>query len=454
MWDSDAERFDEGVTGVDESTKYGNLRSIRCFKRGKKRGEGSFGTVYECQEAVGGYHPKDVRLCSKVLNVSAMREVELTEQHDEDDEEEEFAQAFAARMAIREVSNMQLARGIDPKGNGLKRSACEKLSLNGLLIDGRNAILPLLEVVQNSLGAPVLIVPQRDLDLSALIKKKHRGIPLAVTRHVARAVLTATAHLHALGIFHRDIKPANVLLCARTGAVQLCDFGTSRLLPAARKVTGRLSPGASRITLSYRSPEVLLGDVGYGLAVDVWSAGVTLAECWLGGHLLKQCSGVIGAMNEVISLVGWPPTEAEWPNHASLPALQLFNLSGAQANLPEVLRRRFDDSPPPTINAEAPHDAAGSLCNRASRTPSRRMFSESLSPPGSPQHRLDAGLPASLPPQPSPADVADGTALLLSLLSRSPFTRPSAASALNHPFSAADLPPPADVAAFFATATT
>lgn len=70
------------------------------------------------------------------------------------------------------------------------------------------------------------------------------------------------------------------------GHVKIADFGLSRFY----------WPGENRpytngvITLWYRPPELLLGEIIYGPAVDVWSCGCILAELFLRKPLFQVYS--------------------------------------------------------------------------------------------------------------------------------------------------------------------
>lgn len=96
-------------------------------------------------------------------------------------------------------------------------------------------------------------------------------------------------------VIHRDIKPENLLL-SKNGVLKLCDFGFARAL--ARPGSKNTDYVATRW---YRAPELLVGDVDYGKAVDIWAAGSLFAEI-LNGHPLlvrgeignkKQCCPVL-----------------------------------------------------------------------------------------------------------------------------------------------------------------
>ncbi|KAK8167661.1 kinase-like domain-containing protein [Phyllosticta citrichinensis] len=62
-------------------------------------------------------------------------------------------------------------------------------------------------------------------------------------------------------------------------------------------------------TLDYRAPEMLLGASRYTFAIDMWSAGITIAELLLLKSLLPG-EGLLDQLNQVILLIGFPPPEA------------------------------------------------------------------------------------------------------------------------------------------------
>lgn len=120
----------------------------------------------------------------------------------------------------------------------------------------------------------------------ALQVAKSINDPVAFIQKAALQLFSALCFLHANGIAHRDVKPTNILLeTDETKDVQLIDFGTCFLSE------NRYSPGddgkgglASEVgTGAYRAPECLLSPLnGYDpYKVDIWQAGVTLAEFFL-----------------------------------------------------------------------------------------------------------------------------------------------------------------------------
>jgi serine/threonine-protein kinase len=90
---------------------------------------------------------------------------------------------------------------------------------------------------------------------------------LRLMRSVCRAVQTAHQQL----IVHLDLKPSNILV-TQNGRVKLLDFGTAKLVDAARQ-----TPGTPSLTLLYASPEQLRGGPP-SVACDIYSLGIILYE--------------------------------------------------------------------------------------------------------------------------------------------------------------------------------
>ncbi|XP_020167811.1 mitogen-activated protein kinase kinase kinase 5 [Aegilops tauschii subsp. strangulata] len=101
----------------------------------------------------------------------------------------------------------------------------------------------------------------------------------SVVRNFTRHILNGLAFLHSQKIMHRDIKGANLLVDVN-GVVKLADFGMAKHLSTA-------APNLSlKGTPYWMAPEVvqatLVKDVGYDLAVDIWSLGCTIIEMFTG----------------------------------------------------------------------------------------------------------------------------------------------------------------------------
>eukprot|EP00792_Barthelona_sp_PAP020_P002476 TRINITY_DN13976_c0_g1_i1.p1 TRINITY_DN13976_c0_g1~~TRINITY_DN13976_c0_g1_i1.p1 ORF type:complete len:387 (+),score=72.46 TRINITY_DN13976_c0_g1_i1:48-1208(+) len=104
-------------------------------------------------------------------------------------------------------------------------------------------------------------------------------------KHVIQGLLRALDYLHKHGVIHRDIKTANILI-NRDSSVKLTDFGLARQFVDD---TGRIRYNVHMtnrvITSNYRPPELFYGAITYGPEVDIWSAGIVLAELLAPGFL-------------------------------------------------------------------------------------------------------------------------------------------------------------------------
>ncbi|XP_075400310.1 cyclin-dependent kinase-like 2 isoform X2 [Tenrec ecaudatus] len=99
-------------------------------------------------------------------------------------------------------------------------------------------------------------------------------------------IINGIGFCHSHNIIHRDIKPENILV-SQSGVVKLCDFGFARTLAAPGEVyTDYVA------TRWYRAPELLVGDVKYGKAVDVWAVGCLVTEMLMGEPLFPGDSDI------------------------------------------------------------------------------------------------------------------------------------------------------------------
>ncbi|XP_008067241.1 cyclin-dependent kinase-like 2 [Carlito syrichta] len=112
------------------------------------------------------------------------------------------------------------------------------------------------------------------------------GLEYEVVQKHLFQIINGIGFCHSHNIIHRDIKPENILV-SQSGVVKLCDFGFARTLAA---------PGEAYTdyvaTRWYRAPELLVGDVKYGKAVDVWAIGCLVTEMLMGEPLFPGDSDI------------------------------------------------------------------------------------------------------------------------------------------------------------------
>ncbi|ORC88882.1 protein kinase [Trypanosoma theileri] len=110
-----------------------------------------------------------------------------------------------------------------------------------------------------------------------VLKRHSRKFNEEMLAYVARELLQGLEHLHASKMLHRDIKPANVLANSE-GEVKIADFGVAK-----RFSGGDVETLSAQGSVVYMSPERINGQP-YSFSSDIWSVGLTIAECALGRY--------------------------------------------------------------------------------------------------------------------------------------------------------------------------
>ncbi|XP_057873012.2 mitogen-activated protein kinase kinase kinase 5 isoform X2 [Cryptomeria japonica] len=104
------------------------------------------------------------------------------------------------------------------------------------------------------------------------ILREYGPLQEPVIRIYTRQILSGLAYLHSTNTVHRDIKGAN-LLVDTSGRVKLADFGM------AKHISGPACPRSFKGSPYWMAPEIMTqGSPGHDLAVDIWSLGCTIIE--------------------------------------------------------------------------------------------------------------------------------------------------------------------------------
>ena len=152
-----------------------------------------------------------------------------------------------------------------------------------------------------------------DTDLKKIIdihSKKNEKLTQKEIKSYLYQLLKGVAYIHKHKIIHRDLKPGNLLI-TKDNILKIADFGLARsyALPI-RNFTNNV------VTLYYRPPDVLLGNMDYTTDIDIWSIGCIFAEMVLLSPLFKTSENLM--VDHIFHFLG-TPTEETYPKLEFLP---------------------------------------------------------------------------------------------------------------------------------------
>ncbi|KAF9900263.1 Cyclin-dependent kinase 10 [Linnemannia zychae] len=241
---------------------FGTSRVVDDFEKLNKVGEGTYGVVYRAKD-------------KKTNEIVALKRIRMEREND-----------------------------------GLPISSLREIKLLKTLRHD-NIVLVKEVAVGNDLDQIFLVMEYCEQDMAALMDNVKKPYTPAEVKCLMYQLLKGIEYCHDHFVIHRDLKLSNLLLNSQ-GILKIADFGLARSfgLPS-RPMTPKV------VTLWYRAPELLFGDLNYTTAVDMWSAGCIF------GELLKHAPLLPGKVEKqqvdlIIELLG-TPHEKIWQGFNKLP---------------------------------------------------------------------------------------------------------------------------------------
>lgn len=250
-------------------------RSVDVFEKLKQIGEGTFGKVYMAKNK----ETNEIVALKKVLMAN---------------EKEGFP--ITAIREIKILKELHHSNVVQLKEIVTSKDAYENKDKQGIY----------------------MVFEYMDHDLTGLMLsegKNWKPTPAQIKCYM-KQLLEGLHYCHINNVLHRDIKGSNLLINNK-GELKLADFGLARpFTDQSGQYTNRV------ITLWYRPPELLLGAVQYGPAIDMWSAGCILTEL-LAGKPIFPGKNEVDQLELIFKLCG-TPNEQNWPDVDKQPWWHIF----------------------------------------------------------------------------------------------------------------------------------
>mmetsp|Transcript_6335 Transcript_6335/g.7718 ORF Transcript_6335/g.7718 Transcript_6335/m.7718 type:complete len:425 (+) Transcript_6335:123-1397(+) len=285
-------------TSDDLELEQGSCRSVHSYSQFCRIGEGTYGTVY--------------RAIDKTTNkIVALKKVIL---HNE-------KQVGFPITSLREVRLLKRLSHIN----------CVSL-LDVAVGKARDQIFLVFEYCEH--------------DMATLMETMGKKWTESEVKCLMIQLLKAVEYLHDNWIIHRDLKMSNLLYNSQ-GQLKVADFGLARLYSSSNSsnTTHTIKVMTPKVvTLWYRAPELLLGEINYNLSIDIWSCGCIFGELLRNGTPLLPGKDESDQINLIFNLLG-KPNENIWKNISKLPLVEkgIVTVNGTHSKSESDLSNRFLD---------------------------------------------------------------------------------------------------------------
>ncbi|KAI3662377.1 hypothetical protein MP638_004901 [Amoeboaphelidium occidentale] len=265
----------------------GRCNSVENYEKISRIGEGTYGVVYKAKDKATG-------------QIVALKKIRM-----------EPEPSSPAKGDAKE----QKAEHIPPDGLPLAHFREIQLLMS---LNHPNVVSVLDIVVGSHLGSIFTVMEYCVHDMAALLDSMTQPFGPAEIKCLMHQLLRGLEFLHDHYVIHRDLKLSNLLLSS-DGTLKIADFGLARKFGnPPQSMTPKV------VTLWYRSPELLYGEVNYTTAIDVWSVGCIFGE-FLCNSPLFPGSTELQQFNLIVDLMGEPTLEV-WPEMRNLPLYSEFQL--------------------------------------------------------------------------------------------------------------------------------
>ncbi|EPS63562.1 hypothetical protein M569_11221, partial [Genlisea aurea] len=279
-------------------------KRIESFERVNTfRGIGNVPLAVEAEAIAAGWPPWLVRVAGEAIRGWIPRKAESFEKHDKIGQGT-YSNVYKGRDLVSNTFVALKKVHFDNKDpESVKFMAREIVILRRL--DHPNIIKLEGLITSKNSSSLYLVFEYMEHDLTGLASLPGIKFTEPQVKCYMQQLLSGLDYCHNHGVLHRDIKGSNLLI-NNEGILKISDFGLATYFDCQQKVTL-----TSRVvTLWYRPPELLLGSINYGVAVDLWSSGCILGELYTGKPIMTGRNEV-EQLHNIFKLCG-SPTQDYW----------------------------------------------------------------------------------------------------------------------------------------------